>query len=252
MHKRELLKFAKVLNYILGVRPDEFGLVPDSEGYVSVKTLLQAFKEEPGWTHIGRGHLTEVMHSEDGPEFEMEEDRIRSLEPEIDFYPEHAEAVPDRLYHGVRQKAHIAVRTHGLKPSTGPWVVLWTDPEMALRVAKRKGPNPVLLEVKSADAARKGIRFMRLMETVVLADDIPAEYLIGPPLPPEEERKSVKPPPKPKEEETEPTPGSFILDPEMIIPNKKASKKKAWDVTQQKGKKGRNKEKYDRKKRDPW
>ena len=252
MHRKELLKFAKVLNYILGVRPDEFGLAPDSEGYVSVKTLLQALKEEPGWTHIGRGHLNELLHSEGGPEFEIEEDRIRTLEPEIDFDPEPAEALPDRLYHGVRQKAHVAVRTHGLKPSTTPWVVLWTDRDMALRVAKRKGSNPVLLEVKSSEAAQKGIRFMRLMETVVLAEHIPGDYLIGPPLPPEEDRKSVKPLPKPKREEAEPTPGSFILDPDMIIPNKKTSKKKEWDITHKKNKKDREKSKYDRKKRDPW
>ena len=35
----ELKKQAKFLAYILGVHPDEFGLVPDKEGFVKIKDL---------------------------------------------------------------------------------------------------------------------------------------------------------------------------------------------------------------------
>ena len=35
----------KLLRYILGLRPDEFGLHPDENGYVAVKPLLAALHD---------------------------------------------------------------------------------------------------------------------------------------------------------------------------------------------------------------
>jgi len=40
---------AKMLAYVLGRRPDEFGLIPDAEGFVRIKDLLKALHEEEGW-----------------------------------------------------------------------------------------------------------------------------------------------------------------------------------------------------------
>ncbi len=48
---RPLEDLAKVLTYLLCHRPDEFGLVLDPEGFVSVKQLLQALAGEKGLAH---------------------------------------------------------------------------------------------------------------------------------------------------------------------------------------------------------
>jgi putative RNA 2'-phosphotransferase len=37
-----------MLSYVLGRRPDEFGLVPDADGFVRLKDLLKALHEALG------------------------------------------------------------------------------------------------------------------------------------------------------------------------------------------------------------
>jgi hypothetical protein len=48
---------AKLITYILGRRPDEFGLVTDTEGFVKIKELLKAITEEAGWKYVRRSDL---------------------------------------------------------------------------------------------------------------------------------------------------------------------------------------------------
>ena len=40
--KKEIKKQSKFLFYILGHKPDEFGLVPDTNGFVKTKDFLKA------------------------------------------------------------------------------------------------------------------------------------------------------------------------------------------------------------------
>ena len=44
-HLRKVEILSRLMSYILGNRPDEFGLVPDREGYVGMKEFLQAIHE---------------------------------------------------------------------------------------------------------------------------------------------------------------------------------------------------------------
>ncbi|MDR1394917.1 MAG: hypothetical protein LBK52_01935, partial [Deltaproteobacteria bacterium] len=39
----------KIIFYILGTAPDEFGLLPDREGYVTVRELVGALRQEEGF-----------------------------------------------------------------------------------------------------------------------------------------------------------------------------------------------------------
>ena len=54
-------KLAKFLHYVLGRHPDEFGLVPDADGWVKIKELLNALSEESGWGYVRTSHLNEIM-----------------------------------------------------------------------------------------------------------------------------------------------------------------------------------------------
>ena len=46
--QRSPKQLAKLIDYILSRRPDEFGLVPDKDGYVKIKDLLKAVH---AWIH---------------------------------------------------------------------------------------------------------------------------------------------------------------------------------------------------------
>jgi len=54
-------QLAKFLNYVLGRRPDEFGLVTDKEGFVKIKDLIKATSEEEGLKYVRRAHINEIM-----------------------------------------------------------------------------------------------------------------------------------------------------------------------------------------------
>ncbi|MGQ9655938.1 MAG: RNA 2'-phosphotransferase, partial [Thermodesulfobacteriota bacterium] len=169
MDRKELTHFAKSLWYVLGIRPDEFGLVPDLEGFVETKLLLQALREEPEWSFLNRGHLAELIHSPEGTRFEFQVDRVRAKNPMISMVPEATGCPPRRLFHAVRRRAHPVVLQHGMRPNKGPWVVMALTPEMALRIGKRRDPDPVVLEVKAEEASKRGVRFYATQGILFLA-----------------------------------------------------------------------------------
>ena len=74
----DLKKQARFLKYILGLRPDEFGLVPDRDGYVKIKDLLKAVHEEAGWRSFRQANINEMMLSLAPPPLEISENRIRA------------------------------------------------------------------------------------------------------------------------------------------------------------------------------
>ncbi len=56
-HSKNVRQLEKFLFYVLGKRPDEFGLVPDSEGYVRTRELLRAVSEEDGYRYVRESHI---------------------------------------------------------------------------------------------------------------------------------------------------------------------------------------------------
>jgi putative RNA 2'-phosphotransferase len=242
LNRKEIQRFAKFLSYVLGVRPDEFGLVPDPEGFVWIKDLLQALREEDEWRFLGRAHLAELLHAGFGQEFEIQEDRIRCRVPKGSILPEPVGSPPAKLYCAVRQRAHPVVLEKGLKPAKGPWVVLSRTPEMALRIGRRKDPHPVTLEVRAQQAAASGLRFHSTQGELFLVEEIPATFLVGPR--PAQERKEGRASRRITALPTEPPiQGSFYPDPHKDMglgpprPSRR-SKDPQWRRERRRGNKG--------------
>ena len=150
--KKNPKDLAKLLAYALGRRPDEFGLVPDTEGFVRIKTLLQALGEEAGWKYVRESHLREVVLSVSDPPVEMVESRIRARDGSRLPEPAYEPSPPGLLYHCVRRRAWPHVRQKGLKPVAEARVCLAADPEAALRRGRRIDPDPVLVTVHTTNA----------------------------------------------------------------------------------------------------
>lgn len=242
LNKKEIQRLAKFLAYVLGVRPDEFGLVPNPDGFVPIKELLQALKEEEEWRFVGRGHLNELLHAGFREELEIQGESVRWRTPRGDFTPRPAGESPQRLYCAVRPRAHPVVLEKGLKPFKGPWVVLARTQELALRIGRRKDPSPVLIQVKAKEAARRNIQFFATQGELFLVEELPADLLEGPPVTQKQkERLALKPSiPKPIQPST---PGSFYLDfTEQAGPAKQASRRRdkdpAWKRDRRRARKG--------------
>lgn len=205
-------KLTRFLVYVLGHQPDEFGLVPDADGFVTFKELLQAIREEPGWGYVRLASLNEVLIGKDGDLFEVDENRIRALDRRWGLDVENSQfSLPKLLYVAVRRRAHPHVLDRGLKTGQGAYLILSPQKDMALRIGKRKDPSPVLLEVTADRARVEGIPFYSFGQ-LYLSYEIPSHHIKGPPLPKEPVRAPVKEKKKETKAVSEFHPGTFVLE----------------------------------------
>jgi putative RNA 2'-phosphotransferase len=181
---------------------------------VSVKELLQALREDEESSFVRRGHLAELLHCPERHLFEVVDDRIRSATSALNWTPEPMHSPPHVLYHGLRRRAHPVAFRRGLRPNKGRWVILSPSREMALRLGRRRDPDPVILEVHAQEAERKGIGFFQTQGLLALAEFIPHQFITGPPIPPKQESRQ---PGKTRPKEPADLPGSFYLDRDRII-----------------------------------
>jgi putative RNA 2'-phosphotransferase len=200
---------AKFISYVLRQRPDEFGLVPDEEGFVSLKELLQAIHEEEGWRYVQRCHIQEILWFQENHGLEIVEGRIRAA-PGHNFemrltYPE--SQPPKLLYYGTSRKSYPHVLQQGLRSAGDKGIHLSTTRDMALRIAKRKDPQPVILEIFAEKAWEQGISFRRANELIYLVKSLSPNLFFGPPPPKEREKPGRK-----KPEMVPQLAGSFFLD----------------------------------------
>lgn len=235
-----------MLRYMLGHRPDEFGLVADQDGFVPIKDLLWALHEEEGWTGVREGQLQSLVRAPEDSTFEIEGKNIRLAQDESELPKEAFPEVqpPMQLYFAARNKSYPAIYEYGLKGEARPWVVLCPDREMALRIGRRRDPDPILLIIKAENAARKGVVFTRPLELIFLAEEIRPEFFHNPPI---SKEKPVQFKKKISVKKEPPTPGSFILETSMMPEHQRLQEKNSSPFEKKKKGKGKKKKDIDRK-----
>lgn len=232
-------KLAKFLSYILGRRPDEFGIVPEDDGYFKIKELLKTINKEDGWRHIRMAHLNEVALTVVPSPIEIQNNRIRACDrsrlPQII----QAEQLPKLLYLAVRNRAYPAVIEKGLNAVDQGYLVLSSDVNMAQRMGQRRDQDPVMLIVNVAQSTQKGTHYHRYGESLFLADTLLPSTFSGPPLPKE------KPTPAPSKKAIEPThaktPGSYFPD---LSPPNEPNRPRRKEVEWKKDRRRARKHKY--------
>jgi putative RNA 2'-phosphotransferase len=243
---------AKYVAYMLERRPDEFGLVPDPQGFVKTKEFLKALHEEPGFKAVRQGDLEEIRISVPAPPLELDGDRIRGRDRQRLPARRPPQTLPRLLYTCVRRRAYPHVHEKGIRPMGREHIVLAADPEMALRLGRRLDPQPVLLTVMSDLARQKSITFFEGGENLFLAPSIPVDCFSGPPLPKESEPRK----PKPKAPPSAPVAaGSFAMDPDHFahaVSGRRNSAPNLPGVTGAPGRKGKKRDRKRKRERPPW
>lgn len=221
----------KLLRYILGVRPDEFGLHPDENGFVPMKSLLAALHDEDGYRGAREGQITMLANQPGGQSpFEIEGPAIRLKPALASLPPEAPEAaqLPKLLHLALKPAAWAVISERGLYPKTGETLVrLWTEKDLAEKIGRRAGPDPALITIRALAARQEGAAFTPYSELLWLTTEVPAKFLSGPPVPPKEE----EPPSRRTKERPEPA-GSFHLpnpEPEISRGKKKGKHSDAPD-----------------------
>jgi putative RNA 2'-phosphotransferase len=216
-------KLAKLLDYVLGRNPDEFGLVPDGDGFVKTKELLKALHEEEGWKFVRQAAIDEVLYSILKPPVEVTEDRIRAIGREHLEKRVYAAEPPLLLYTCVRRRAYPHTLKKGVTPMGRKHVVLSSDADLALRLGRRFDADPVLLTVNVDQAHDRGCMFLKASQRLFLCRQLPEGCFSGPALPKEKKDPPTKEVPKtPKRSET---PGSYFPDLAESQPQKHLTKK---------------------------
>ena len=181
-HRHQVAALSKFLVYILAHRPDEFGLVLDEHRFVAIKELLQAINEEPGWSHVRQADVIEAAMTKEREHLEIRNNRIRAVRGHSDESRGAPIVPPKTLFYGARRKVYPHIVRHGLTPVGKRYVHLTVTSSLAMRIAKRRDPNPVMLEVHAERAAHKGIVFYQASPLIFLTDRVPTMYITGPPL----------------------------------------------------------------------
>ena len=200
-------KLSRFLVYLLGRRPDEFGLVLDNDGFIRIKELLKALQEEPGWRHVRQGHLNEALIVPENPVIETDGERIRALDTSRIPMAEEPGDLPKLLYMAIRTRSYPAAVDKGLSAPPGRKLTLSTDREMALRIGRRVDNHPTLLTVQVRESIKNGTCFQQYGPVLFLADRIHPGTFSGPALP-----KTKPEPATPRFTADEPrarTPGSY-------------------------------------------
>ena len=111
------------------------------------------------------------------------------------------------------------------------YVHLATSPELAMRIGKRRDPQPVLLEIQAQRASEEGVSFYLANPLIYLADHISPSYINGPSTSkvlPEQKRPQKRTPHKEEEPPLErELPGSVLLNVRME-PLHKKEKGRTW------------------------
>jgi putative RNA 2'-phosphotransferase len=214
---RTLQSLSKMLTYVLARRPDEFGLVPDANGYVKIKDLLKALHEDEGLRYVNRSHLAEIILSVPEAPIEISENRIRARNRDTLPLTAEAEALPKVLFTAIRRRAYAVVLERGVQAADNARIVMTPVREVAERLGKRIDPEPVILTVLVQICRDQGVTFAQAGEDLFLADLIPPGGFSAPPLALEkcaEARPTEKPANTSKRSET---PGSFVIDTGDVI-----------------------------------
>ena len=251
MAQQRLKQLEKIITYILGRNPAEFGLVPAPDGFIKIKEFLKVVQEEKGLKHIRRSSIDEILITVPNPMIEIRGNQIRSKAFQSAPVYSQARDIPKILFTCVRRKAYAFVIEKGISPMGFSHVILSSDADMAEKIGRRRDPEPVRLVIQTQKCMDKGIVFYNAGETLYLAESIPSGCFDGPPLPKQKVLPAaindVDEPPRDR------MPGSFIL---------KVKDKPAYDTSSHKIKKTKsgdrekafkkNKKQKRKRERPPW
>ncbi|MCU0572364.1 MAG: hypothetical protein MUC41_05150 [Syntrophobacteraceae bacterium] len=210
---------AKTLAYLLLHAPGEYGLFWDEDGSMPWKELYWAMQEDPSLRFVRESHLREIAYL--GIDFPARLDghvlRLKSGVPAPDHPVVHDP--PPRLFHGCRRRSLAAAREHGLRATGRRFLAVSADQDLALRMARRRETEPILIEILAGLAARDGIVFRAAGASLYLVENVPAGHLRFP-LVSEDRFQELAGRPKKHQgidkASTPKTPGSFLVEMEHL------------------------------------
>ena len=211
---RQADNLEKLIAYIMGVAPWEFGLIENDGGWLPMKDLVAAIHSQDGFRGVTEGRILE-LHRQPGGASPLEiEGRLVRLKPGRGPVPDPGEAPaakPKILHLALKPSLWRHAAERGIFPRPGDEegakeIALFEDKEAALATARRIFPNAVAVSLNAKMADSGGARLTYRGPGLWSAGALKAEWLSGPPTPPKAEGEPSKQATKPET----PLPGAPI------------------------------------------
>lgn len=167
----------KTLAHLLRHEPWLHGVRLDEHGWTDLDKVVERLRARR-YPELTKDDVLRAVEEDERQRFEVKDGRIRaryghSVAVEVG----EAAQPPLVLYAAVPRRTFRDVALQGLRPAKGrAFVHLAEAPEEAQRVAARKDPMPVLLEVRARDVAKEGHTF-RHSGQLWLVDEVPPQFL---------------------------------------------------------------------------
>ncbi len=234
MQKNQHKTLARTLSFIGYSSPGEYGLYWDANGTMPWKEFYWALQEDTELRFVREATLRELSLLGIYLPFSIDGNLIRIGSGVALPRYEAAEKVPERLYFGIKPKNLVRAQEFGLQPAGRPFIPVCATRDLALRIARRREPEPVLIEISARHALESGTIFLTAGPELYLVESVSRDFLIIPRIRENLAEKlaarRLKPAPKP----VSPTPGTFIVQPHHV-----QSTSVAADDSMQHGKKGK-------------
>lgn len=156
--------------------PQKFGLYPDPKGFVLLDDLLKVLQKR--FRNVDRKEVEEVVSESPKERFEIKQEKIRARYGHSFWVDLHLKPFvpPEFLYHGTLPELEEKIKKEGLKPMERKYVHLSKTPEEAIKVGRRRSPDPLVFKILAQRAHKKGIQFFD-RGLIVLVRYVPPEFL---------------------------------------------------------------------------
>ncbi len=156
--------------------PDDLGLAMNQHGWVGVDVLVDAMVTRYKWAN--KEKLFSIIESDEKGRYEIKGAKIRArYGHSVDVDLDYDENLLPELYYGASREEVDILLEKGIRPMRQRYVHLSTSAQKAKEVAKIHTEDPVLLVVNAQLAQEEGVTMLSATENIVLADEIPPQYL---------------------------------------------------------------------------
>ncbi|WP_297466343.1 RNA 2'-phosphotransferase [Thermococcus sp.] len=170
-------KVSKLMAYILRHSPEEFGLEPDSGGFVPLEELVKALKSV--YPDVTEEFVREIVANDPKGRYEIRDGKIRArYGHSFPVSLNHEEDIESRiLYHGTPRRNLSSILREGLKPMKRQFVHLTTSRSEAIETGRRHGRGVVLLIIDADCLRRKGFKIYRAGKNVRIVKEVPPDCI---------------------------------------------------------------------------
>ena len=157
--------------------PSKLGLSMYEDGWVSINALTAAAARKYKWPK--KYHVYALVESDKKGRYEISGGKIRAVYGHsIDVVLDYPLYESDFAYFGVNPEEVDIILEEGILPLKQKYVHLSTTLEKAVEVAMVHMENPSIFKIDAAAAVDDGLNIMVANSDILLADEIPAEYIL--------------------------------------------------------------------------